>query len=115
MQQQCSHDVRFSVVDEIMVDNRMIPILCAGDYEQAKQRLFQYAQSIPVNGAVKQEGMITNGERTNHVVAGREARTAFAGRRGRGDASPFGGDTLDAGDGVVDFGGDGFDGVGVMA
>jgi hypothetical protein len=111
--QQCSHGVRFPVVNEIMVDNRMIPILCAGDYEQAKQRLFQYAQSIPVNGAVKQEGMITNGERTNHVVAGREARTAFAGRRGCDIAAAAGGDTVDAGDGVVGSGGADFGSMGV--
>jgi hypothetical protein len=110
--QQCSHGVRFPVVNEIMVDNRMIPILCAGDYEQAKQRLFQYAQSIPVNGACAQGGK-ANGEQSNHVVAGRGTRAAVTGRRGCGAASPFGGDTLDAGDGVVDFGGDGFADVGV--
>jgi hypothetical protein len=88
MQQQCSHGVRFPVVNEIMVDNRMIPIFCAGDYAQAKGRLFRYAQA---------------------------ARAAVTGRRDCGAASAFGGDTVDAGNGVTDFGGDGFDGVGVMA
>jgi hypothetical protein len=111
--QQCSHGVRFSVVNEIMVDNRMIPILCAGDYEQAKGRLFRYAQSIPVNGAAKQEGMITNGERSNHVVAGRGTRTAITGRRSRHVAPALGGDTVDAGNGVADFGVAGFGDVGV--
>jgi hypothetical protein len=115
MQQQCSHGVRFPVVGSVVADGRTIDVFCPGDYAQAKQRLFQYAQSIPVNGAVKQEGMITNGERANHVVAGREARTAFAGRRGAGVASPFGGDTLDAGNGIVVAGGAGSDDVGVNA
>ncbi len=114
MQQQCSHDVRFSVVDEIMVDNRMIPIICAGDYEQAKGRLFRYAQSIPVNGNTAQGGK-ANGEQSNRLVAGRGKRTAVAGRRGRGDASPFGGDTVDAGDGVAAAGGADFADVGVSA
>ncbi len=111
--QQCSHGVRFPVVNEIMVDNRMIPILCAGDYEQGKQRMFRYAQSIPVNGTVKQEGMITNGERSNHVVAGRGTRAAVTSRRGRHAAPAFSGDTVDAGDGVVVAGGADAGGVGV--
>lgn len=64
MQQQCSHGVRFPVVNEIMVDNRIIPILCAGDYEQGKQRLFRYAQSIPANGTTAQGGKNTNGEQS---------------------------------------------------
>ncbi len=110
--QQCSHDVRFSVVNEIMVDNRMIPILCAGDYEQAKGRLFRYAQSIPVNGTTAQGGKI-NGEQSNHVVAGRGTRAAVTGRRGCGAASPFVGDTVDAGNGVVVAGGAGSGNVGV--
>ena len=110
--QQCSHDVRFSVVNEIMVDNRMIPILCAGDYERAKGRLFRYAQSIPVNNACAQGGK-ANGEQSNHVVAGRETRAAVTGRRGCGAASPFVGDTVDAGNGVVVAGGDGFGSMGV--
>jgi hypothetical protein len=110
--QQCSHDVRFSVVNEIMVDNRMIPILCAGDYEQAKGRLFRYAQSIPVNNACAQGGK-ANEEQSNHVVAGRGTRAAVTGRRGCGAASPFVGDTVDAGNGVVVAGGDGFGSMGV--
>jgi hypothetical protein len=110
--QQCSHGVRFPVVNEIMVDNRMIPILCAGDYEQAKGRLFRYAQSIPVNGTTAQGGKI-NGEQSNHVVAGRAARAAITSRRGAGVASAFGGDTLDAGNGVADFGGVDSGGMGV--
>jgi hypothetical protein len=114
MQQQCSHGVRFPVVNEIMVDNRMIPILCDGDYEQAKGRLFRYAQSIPVNGACAQGGKI-NGEQSNRLATGRGARAAVTGRRGRGDASPFGGDTVDAGDGVAAAGGADAGGVGVMA
>jgi hypothetical protein len=114
MQQQCSHDVRFSVVDEIMVDNRMIPIICAGDYEQAKGRLFRYAQSIPVNGNTAQGGK-ANGEQSNRLVAGRGKRTAVAGRGGCDIAAAAGGDTVDAGDGVVGSGGAGFADVGVSA
>ena len=114
MQQQCSHGVRFPVVNEIMVDNRMIPILCAGDYEQAKGRLFRYAQSIPVNNACAQGGK-ANGEQSNHVVAGRGTRAAVTGRRGCGAASPFVGDTVDAGNGAAGSGGADLDGVGVMA
>ncbi len=52
---QRGHDVRFlPVVDSIIVDGRTINILCAGDYEEAKRRLFRYAQSLPENGAVSQ-------------------------------------------------------------
>ena len=114
MQQQCSHGVRFPVVNEIMVDNRIIPILCAGNYAQAKQRLFQYAQSIPANGTTAQGGKNTNGKQSNHMVTGRAARAAASDRRDCGAASPFGGATLDAGNGVADFGGDGSGGVEVM-
>jgi hypothetical protein len=113
--QQCSHGVRFPVVGSVVADGRTIDVFCLGNYAQAKQRLFQYAQSIPVNGTVRQEGMITNGERSNHVVAGRGTRTAITGRRSRHVAPALGGDTVDAGNGVADFGVAGFGDVGVMA
>lgn len=103
MQQQCSHGV-LPVVDSVVVDGRTIVIFCAGNYVQAKQRLFQYVQSIPVNGNTAQGGKI-NGEQSNRLATGRGARAAVTGRRGRGDASPFGRDTVDAGDGVVGSGG----------
>ena len=69
MQQQRSHDVRFSIVDSIMVGGRTISILCAGDYAQGKRRLFQYAQSIPVNCTLAQGGVITNVASDTFVAA----------------------------------------------
>ncbi len=108
-----SHDVRFlPVVDSVMVDGRTIDILCVGDYEQAKRRLFQYAQSTPANSACAQ-GEKINGEQSNRLVAGRGTRAAVTGQRGYDVASPFGGDTLDAGNGVTDYVGADFADVGV--
>jgi hypothetical protein len=112
MQQQCSHGVRFPVVGSVVADGRTIDIFCAGNYVQAKQRLFQYAQSIPVNGTCAQGSKI-NGEQSNLMVTGRAARAAITSRRGAGVASAFGGDTLDAGNGVADFGGVDSGGMGV--
>ncbi len=66
--QQCSHGF-FSVVDSVVVNGRTINILCAGDYAQAKKRLFQYAQSIPVNNTHAQGGEITNGATGGAAVA----------------------------------------------
>ena len=113
MQQQCSHDVRFSVVNEIMVDNRMIPILCAGDYEQGKQRMFRYAQSIPVNDTTAQGGKNTNGGQSDRLATGRGARAAVTSRRGCHVAPALVGDTVDAGDGVAAAGGADFGSMGV--
>ena len=81
MQQQCSHDVRFfPVVGSVVADGRTINILCAGDYAQAKKRLFQYAQSIPVNCATEQGGKITNGAASmSNVAAGTGAFCAVGG------------------------------------
>lgn len=114
MQQQCSHGVRFPVVGSVVADGRTIDIFCAGNYVQAKQRLFRYAQSIPVNGTTAQGSKI-NGEQSNRLVAGRGTRAAVTGRRSRHVAPAFGGGTVDAGNGIVVAGGAGSDDVGVMA